>query len=258
MDEIKYPVNDFIIFEKDTPNPNIKAGSVYFGTTNGVYFRYHNSQNSVAKINLITECNCDSPENNIKKLFLDLDGNLYFKVLCDTVYYVSLNSWTPKRVNKINNLNSIAVFEKDTPNSSVKKGDIYFGTTNGIYFKSKNSSNDTIRKVDEKDNNFIKLIEILPNGDAYSLDSNGNVYYVPFDSWEVTKVNEINNVNIIAGVKQDTFINSVKKNSVYFGKNDGIYLKVNISSDIQKINEINNSVKLIELSPNGSAFILGS
>ncbi|MFX4057912.1 MAG: hypothetical protein EHV01_006370, partial [Spiroplasma sp. hy2] len=191
-------VTSIKVLQKDSSeNNNLKAGAIYVGTTNGVYFKSYNENDN----NNIMNYKFDGLDFPITNIELDNKGSAYVINNKGEVYHLDLNGFGNKKITLPNNVKvtSIKVLQKDSSeNNNLKAGAIYVGTTNGVYFKSYNENdNNNIMNYKFDGLDFpITNIELDNKGSAYVINNKGEVYHLDLNGFGNKKITLPNNVKV--------------------------------------------------------------
>nr|WP_011310421.1 adhesion related protein, transmembrane [Spiroplasma citri]CAI93802.1 adhesion related protein, transmembrane [Spiroplasma citri] len=130
------------------------------------------------------------------------------------IYYLNIDFFvlkqgatTPTKINGINDKINDFVIAVDTKNN------IYFGTTNSIYFL--NNGSDTATKINDINASYITKILVDSKNNIYFMSADG-AYVLKHGSTTPTKINDIN-ASYITSIAVDS------KDNIYFGTKDGAY-----------------------------------
>ncbi len=134
--DVPYPVTTMETFKWQSNN--FKFGDILFGTTNGVYLRKA-GESTTSRINGINNSIISIEYCNINNNFL-----AYVITIKGEIYYVG-GSGNDFSVYKENNVPHpvTTVYHFGTDEYGRKKGDILFGTTNGVYLRKAGESTTT-------------------------------------------------------------------------------------------------------------------
>ncbi|WP_342223867.1 ribosome-inactivating family protein [Spiroplasma endosymbiont of Asaphidion curtum] len=247
-------VTSIKVLDKDSSeNNNLKKGSIYVGTTNGVYFKSYNKNDN----NNIMNFKFDDLNFPITDIELDNKGSAYVVNNKGEVYHLDLQGWGNEKITLPNNVKvtSIKVLQKNSESKSLGAGDIYFTTTNGVYLKHGAGQ---IDKFD--DLNFpITDIELDNKGSAYVVNNKGEVYHLDLQGWGNEKITLPNNVKVtsIKVLQKNSESKSLGAGDIYFTTTNGVYLKHG-AGQIDKFDDLNFPITDIELDNKGSAYVVNN
>ncbi|WP_215825682.1 hypothetical protein [Spiroplasma endosymbiont of 'Nebria riversi'] len=136
-------------------------------------------------------------------------------------------------------VNDIAIHDRNV--ASTVAGATYFATDDGLYFKSRPSSN--LIKINGTNNKVNGIIISRSTGEAYAISANKKVYLIEdkpnnYDAIEISEIKgQVNDIAI-----HDRNVASTVAGATYFATDDGLYFKSRPSSNLIKINGINETV----------------
>ncbi|WP_342262498.1 MULTISPECIES: hypothetical protein [unclassified Spiroplasma] len=136
-------------------------------------------------------------------------------------------------------VNDIAIHDRNI--KSTVAGATYFATDDGLYFKSRPSSN--LIKINGINNKVNRIIISQSTGEAYAISANKKIYLIEdkpnnYDAIEISEIKgQVNDIAI-----HDRNIKSTVAGATYFATDDGLYFKSRPSSNLIKINGINEAV----------------
>ncbi|WP_375315273.1 hypothetical protein [Spiroplasma endosymbiont of Tipula paludosa] len=232
--DVPYPITTMYTFTTDGGNREI--GDIYFGTTNGIYLRKA-GETTVTKIEEIND-----PVVLIQPYNHNNNGSVHVITFKGDVYYIDGNSVANKQTIASNPVITMYTFTTDGGNRKI--GDIYFGTTNGIYLRKAGET--TVTKIEEI-NDPVVLIQPYNhnnNGSVHVITFKGDVYYI--DGNSVANKQTIASNPVITMYTFTTDGGNRKIGDVYFGTTNGIYLRKVGETTVTKIEEINDPVVLIQ------------
>lgn len=149
---------------------------------------------------------------------------------------------------------AIKVLDEKTQGGSLKAGDIYIGTTNGVYLIHGENIIDKFEGL----NFLIQNIILDGKGSAYIINEQGEIYHLNLHGWGSTK---LNNKNFFNGNDITTFKilenNSsenpwVKKGYVILGTKNGVYTIHQNGNVDKRMHNINDEVKNIFVDPSNN------
>ncbi|WP_342224513.1 hypothetical protein [Spiroplasma endosymbiont of Asaphidion curtum] len=233
---VPFPVTTIYRFEKGGFGRS--AGDVYFGTTNGVYLAKMGSWRADTKINGIDE--------EIVSIQTDRghENSVHIKTISGKVCFLDANGTIGWYNNIPYPVTTIYRFEKGGFGRSA--GDVYFGTTNGIYLstaqnnwinpsKINNGINNAVAEIKDVNDNYNSVFVRTNNGEAYYLNGRGELskYNVPFPVTTIYRFEK-------SGAGRNV-------GDVYFGTTNGVYLaKMGSWTADTKINGINKEIVSIQ------------
>ncbi|WP_342263058.1 hypothetical protein [Spiroplasma endosymbiont of Dromius quadrimaculatus] len=232
ISEIKGQVNDIAIHDR-----NIKstvAGATYFATDDGLYFKSRPSSNLI-KINAIN--------NKVNRIIISQSTGEAYAISANKKIYLiedKPNNYDAIEISEIKGqVNDIAIHDRNI--KSTVAGATYFATDDGLYFKSRPSSN--LIKINGINNKVNRIIISQSTGEAYAISANKKIYLIEdkpnnYDAIEISEIKgQVNDIAI-----HDRNIKSTVAGATYFATDDGLYFKSRPSSNLIKINGINEAV----------------
>ncbi|WP_342277693.1 ETX/MTX2 family pore-forming toxin [Spiroplasma endosymbiont of Nephrotoma flavescens] len=250
---IPYPVTAIYRFEKGGFGRS--AGDVYFGTTNGIYL-------STAQNNWINPSKINGIDEEIVSIQTDRghENSVHIKTISGKACFMDANG-TIGWYNIPYPVTAIYRFEKGGFGRSA--GDVYFGTTNGIYLSTAQNNWINPSKINGINIGITEIDHINGNGAVFVRTINGEVYYVNgLGKW---KYNIPYPVTAIYRFEKVGYGRNV--GDVYFGTTNGIYLvkmgswtaekhllndfiKINFINQLNNVNNISILNELNYLNPN--------
>lgn len=135
---------------------NITKGDVYYGTNEGLFYEsYENGDTDYKKI----------PEINgsVNYMVEDLEGGIILTTDYNRLYYVNNKREVRQDFDVPDRITFILVIKTNGTESRI--GDIYFGTTKGVYFKRPGITANKIEHI----NGYVKSIQENKEGSIFVL-----------------------------------------------------------------------------------------
>lgn len=121
------------ILDENNKGGNLKSGTIYVGTDNGIYLIY--PEGEIHKF--------DNLNFNIKDIILDENGSAYLINEQNEGYHLNLFGWGNTKINLPNNVKIILIKvlqNNSSENPWLKKGYVFLGTNNGVYSIDQNGN----------------------------------------------------------------------------------------------------------------------